>query len=223
MAIAPAAPAPLQNICSRYVLIMNMRFQMPRDARGCVAANLFFAVLPDHSTAFLAETLALGLTRVHGLKGRPMDADRLHLTLCGVRLEHGALLETVEKARAAAARVDAGPVEVSLDMARSFSHRDGSNPFVLACGNPSDGLLALRRQLGLALRMDGMGEACTGFTPHMTLSWADRMVEDSPILPVRWMARDFALVLSLVGQSRHITLGRWPLRGAPIDSAVDHA
>jgi 2'-5' RNA ligase len=191
---------------------MNMRFQIPRDARGCIAANLFFALLPDHSTAFLAETLALGLSRVHGLKGRPMDADRLHLTLCGVPLEPGALVETVERAKGAAARVAAGPVEVSLDLARSFGHGEGRHPFVLACGDPSDGLLALRRQLGLALKRDGIGDAFGGFTPHMTLLWADRMVEDSPILPVRWMARDFALVLSLAGQSRHITLGRWALR-----------
>jgi len=200
---------------------MNMRFQMPRDARGCIAANLFFALLPDHSTAFLAETLALGLSRVHGLKGRPIDADRLHLTLCGVPLENGALMETVEKARTAAMQVAAGPVEVRLDMARSFAHRDGRHPFVLSCGDQPDGLLSLRQRLGMALKTEGLdGGPQGGFTPHMTLLWADRMVEDSPILPVHWMARDFALVMSLVGQSRHIILGRWPLRGAPIDSAA---
>jgi RNA 2',3'-cyclic 3'-phosphodiesterase len=203
---------------------MNMRFQMPRDARGCIAANLFFALLPDHSTAFLAETLALGLSRVHGLKGRPIDADRLHLTLCGVPLESGALLETVEKARDAAAGIAAGPLEVCLDTARSFAHRDGRHPFVLSCGDQPDGLLCLRQRLGIALKHEGLdGGPQGGFTPHMTLLWADRMVEDSPIVPVRWTARDFALVLSLVGQSRHITLGRWPLRGAPIDSVAGRA
>jgi hypothetical protein len=33
-----------------------------------------------------------------------------------------------------------------------------------------------------------------------------------PIAPIGWPVRDFALVLSLAGQSRHIHVGRWPLQ-----------
>ena len=49
----------------------------------------------------------------------------------------------------------------------------------------------------------------SGFTPHMTLMWADRRVEDYPIAPITWQVRDFELVLSADGD--HIQLGRWPL------------
>ncbi len=190
---------------------MNMRFQMPLAGSERVAVNLFFALLPDHSTAFLAETLALGLSRVHGLKGRPLDADRLHLTLCPVPLESGALPATVEKAKAAAAQVASGPFEVCLDTVRSFAHGGTRYPFVLSSSDRAEGLLALRQRLGLALKLAGLGGTQGSFTPHMTLLWADRMVAEAPILPVCWTAREFALVLSPVGQARHITLGRWRL------------
>ena len=50
------------------------------------------------------------------------------------------------------------------------------------------------------------------FVPHMTLLYDTRMVAERPIEPMRLTVRDFALVHSLVGQSRYIELARWPLR-----------
>ena len=50
------------------------------------------------------------------------------------------------------------------------------------------------------------------FTPHLTLLWADRCVEAYPIAPITWTVRDFVLVLSLPGQSRHIHVGHWQLQ-----------
>ena len=52
----------------------------------------------------------------------------------------------------------------------------------------------------------------TGFRPHMTLIWASRRVDEYPIVPIRWTVREFVLVRSHVGQSRHEYIGRWPLR-----------
>ena len=44
------------------------------------------------------------------------------------------------------------------------------------------------------------------------IHWADSWVEQYPTLPIAWTVREFALVLSHVGQSRHEYLARWKLR-----------
>ena len=47
------------------------------------------------------------------------------------------------------------------------------------------------------------------FTPHVTLLYAERRVEEYPIEPIRWMVNEFVLVHSKNG---HAHLARWPLR-----------
>ena len=49
------------------------------------------------------------------------------------------------------------------------------------------------------------------YTPHVTLLWADRSVEEYPIAPIAWDVREFSLVLSVQGWSRHIDVARWSL------------
>jgi 2'-5' RNA ligase len=49
------------------------------------------------------------------------------------------------------------------------------------------------------------------YTPHITLLWADRCIDEYPIAPIGWTVRDFVLVMSHVGASQHIHLGRWRL------------
>ncbi len=59
------------------------------------------------------------------------------------------------------------------------------------------------RRAGLVVEQD--------FTPHITLLWADRRIEEYPIAPIGWTVREFVLTISLEGQSRHIHVARWPL------------
>jgi 2'-5' RNA ligase len=47
----------------------------------------------------------------------------------------------------------------------------------------------------------------------MTLLYDDRSVAEQAVETIGWTAREFVLVHSLLGQTRHIPLGRWPLRG----------
>ena len=46
----------------------------------------------------------------------------------------------------------------------------------------------------------------------MTLLYDRRMVAEQAVEPVHLTVREFALVHSLVRQSRHIELARWPLQ-----------
>jgi 2'-5' RNA ligase len=46
------------------------------------------------------------------------------------------------------------------------------------------------------------------FTPHVTMLYAERRVEECPIEPIRWMVNEFVLIHSRNG---HTHLARWPL------------
>ena len=50
------------------------------------------------------------------------------------------------------------------------------------------------------------------FTPHVTLSYADRRLPERPIRPISWRPDEFVLIHSEVGRSIYHTLERWPLR-----------
>lgn len=178
--------------------------------------NLFFAIRPPTSLRPGLEALAGTLWRAHGLHGWPITGQRLHCTLAPVHAPGRTLEETVLYARRAGAQMaDAKPAHtpfaVCFDWTGSFRLAGHERyPLVLRGGA---GLCALADfQRSLRLRMAAAGLAVPGsFTPHITLLWADRCVDENPVAPITWMVRDFALVMSLVGRSRHVVLARWRL------------
>jgi 2'-5' RNA ligase len=184
---------------------------VPEKARDSI--NLFFAILPEPETVAPISHLGETVCGAHKFRGKPVWPDRLHLTLLPVAGGHGGLAEIIGRARAAAMRVRAAPFEMTLDITESFYVRSESHPFVLGSGDGLQKLAALRRSLAREMAREGFHDyAHTAFTPHMTLMWADHCVDEYPISPIHWTVRDFALVMSLVGKSRHEYLARWALR-----------
>lgn len=52
----------------------------------------------------------------------------------------------------------------------------------------------------------------TALRPHVTLAYGPGFAEERLLaVPVRWTITEVVLVDSLVGQTRHVPLGRWPL------------
>ena len=49
----------------------------------------------------------------------------------------------------------------------------------------------------------------------MTLFYDPRTIMPRAIDPVRWTMTEFVLVDSLRGQTKHVPLARWQLRGEP--------
>jgi 2'-5' RNA ligase len=47
----------------------------------------------------------------------------------------------------------------------------------------------------------------------MTLLYDPRTIDPRAIDPVRWTLTEFVLVDSLRGETKHVQLARWPLRG----------
>lgn len=172
--------------------------------------GLFFALLPD---AKALERVAKTVQQIcirHRLSGRPL-LERAHVSLIGFGEHSGLPPAFVAGAAAAAATMVAAPFDVTFDRAMSFLGRP--RPLVLCGGEGMAELIAFQRALGTAIRNVGLGRVKPQFTPHMTLLYDPRGIEEHAIEPVSWTARDFVLVHSLRGQGRHIPLGRWPLRG----------
>lgn len=172
--------------------------------------KLFFAMLPPPDIGRQIESLGAHIRKARNLRGRMIEAARLHNTLAAVYAAHMPPRQLIARARAAAAGLRAPAFPVRFEWTQSFAHK-GRKPFVLSGG---DGLASLRVfQGGLREAMIRAGlPVPSGFTPHITLLWADHCVQDeAPIAPLEWTVRDFALVASLSGQSRHIHLAHWTL------------
>jgi RNA 2',3'-cyclic 3'-phosphodiesterase len=52
----------------------------------------------------------------------------------------------------------------------------------------------------------------SAFKPHVTLLRDDTYITSRPVAPVSWTVGELMLVDSLVGQSRYVVHGRWPLQ-----------
>jgi 2'-5' RNA ligase len=169
-------------------------------------ARLFLAAIPDAATAARIHRLAGVLKRAHRFSGKLIEPARLHVSLFFL----GGLPEQdIQAAHVAAADVRTEPFEVSFDRTASFRGKRGSRPFVLVGDNGLQRLISFREMLGAALLQRGLRRlANTNFTPHVTLLYDARSVEEYPIEPISWTVREFVLIRSLRGHDR---LARWPL------------
>jgi 2'-5' RNA ligase len=175
--------------------------------------RLFFAVFPDAAAAARIAGLAASLRATHGLHGRPVREDRLHVTLFHLGDYRGLPPGLVDEAMQAAGKVRVPPFEAVFDGASSFAARARNRPFVLRGGDAGTaGIERLHAALGERLGATRLARwARPAFVPHVTLLYDDRAVDPQAIEPVAWTVREFVLVHSLVGRTEHRVLARWPL------------
>ena len=183
----------------------------PLAHSGDIPVHLFFALLPPPDVCPAIDQLGMTLQRAHRLNGRRIGKAQQHATLASLYHPCSPLTETIARARSVAADIQHPPFPLSFEWSESFRLHRRRHPLVLRGDQGLRALVGFRREI--RARMTRAGFAVTpSFTPHLTLLWADDCVEAHPLAPIGWTARDFALVLSLVGQSRHIHLARWPLQ-----------
>ena len=73
---------------------------------------------------------------------------------------------------------------------------------------------AFQKALGLSMAHAGLGkQVARQFNPHVTLLYDRALAPEAPVEPVSWTVSEFVLIHSLLGQTRHIVLGRWALQG----------
>jgi RNA 2',3'-cyclic 3'-phosphodiesterase len=177
------------------------------DHNASSTARLFLAAVPDGETAQRIHRLAGALRRAHKFDGKIVEPDRLHISLFFLG---GSPNLIARIACEAAAEVRAPPFEVLFDRSASFRGRPGNRPFVLVGDDGLERLRCFRRTLGVAMAGRGFHYlAKKDFTPHITLLYAERAVEEHPIEPICWTVNEFVLIRSRHG---HAHLARWPLR-----------
>jgi 2'-5' RNA ligase len=174
--------------------------------------RLFFAVFPGASAAQRIARLGEELRYRHGLRGKALASDRLHVSLHHVgdyvRPPDGTI---VAAACDVAASVRMPSFAVEFNSAVSFRGRRDNQPFVLHGDDGIIGLTMLQQSLGAAMEKAGLGRSAVRYTPHVTLMYADRFVAEQAVGPVGWTVREFVLVHSLLGRSRYRPLGRFAL------------
>ena len=173
-----------------------------------VPVKLFFAIRPDAEAGAAIEKLGARLKTAHRLRGRAIGRERLHNTLAAVH-DTGSITEKIARARAIGDRLWHRRFCVRFDWTGSF-RGDHGHPFVLRGEEGLEPLTEFREALRARMLRAGLGVE-RGFTPHVTLLWADHCVEDYPVAPIAWTVREFVLTLSFQGYCRHIDVARWPL------------
>jgi len=171
--------------------------------------KLFFAIRPDAEAGVVISALGARLKTAHRLRGSAIARERLHNTLAAVH-DTGTIGENIARAKAVADRLRQRRFSVRFDCTGSFTGGHRGHPFVLRGEEGLASLWEFRERLRTEMLQAGFAVA-RGFTPHVTLLWAERPVEDYPIAPISWTVREFVLTASLQGHSRHIDIGRWPL------------
>jgi RNA 2',3'-cyclic 3'-phosphodiesterase len=183
--------------------------------------RLFFALFPSEEAIPHIVKTSQQLRDEHGLTGKSLSNDRLHITLHHVGDYEGGLPDgLVETAQEVASQIAMPAFEVTFDRAMSFSGSPKNKLFVLRGNERDDGglaaLMAFQKVFYLAMCLAGLQgpRANAKFAPHVTLMYDSQGVPEQTVEPIRWTAHDFVLVHSLLGQTKHIHLGRWPSRSS---------
>ena len=177
------------------------------EAEGHVRqrARLFFALWPEPQVQAALAELGRGLQ--HGLGGKPVRQESIHLTLAFLG---DVAVEKMSDVEAAAARAAFEPFSFTLDAAGCWKHNG------IAWIGPSvtpQPLLELAGSLAGALLDAGFHVDGRPYAAHVTVLRKARCKPlDLTIAPVHWLASEFVLVRSELNAegSRYSVFGRWP-------------
>lgn len=176
-----------------------------------VSDRLFYALLPDVESAGQIVEFARRLRADHHPRGALIPSERLHVTLAFLGDFAGLPKGIVSSALAAGEQLDETPFDVTFDRLQKFGH--DKQAVVLRGEEVAAGVNEFRRRLVGAMRRQGLKLAGPpGFTAHITVMYDDGPIVEEQVAPVSWKAKEFVLVRSLIGKSRHEILGRWPLQ-----------
>jgi 2'-5' RNA ligase len=194
------------------------RAQMGLPGIGTPAEEtIFFALHPPADAADIACRTVGDFASAHGLVGRFLARDRLHVSLLCLCKRSSLTQEVIDAAVAAARSVRIKPFEIGFDRISRFG-RDGVDgqvrnwPVVLR-GGKHDQLQALYGILCDALeRANIINSRRIAFVPHMTMFYGNVGSINEMISPVNWTVGRFSLIRSFHGASRHEICETFELR-----------
>jgi 2'-5' RNA ligase len=176
--------------------------------------GFFFALLPDEPARACIAGVSERFRKSHRVDGAVVDPQEFHITLCPMGSPDRPILSIEASLIAAAEQVKAVAFPLSLDSAMRFSLKESRFPFVLCADSAATApLLQLRQALATAQRQVGLPVGgVSSYMPHVTLLQGHAIdpIQEA-IAPITWQVRDFVLIRSFFGQSRHEVVQRWPL------------
>jgi RNA 2',3'-cyclic 3'-phosphodiesterase len=170
---------------------------------------LLFALVPDASAASRLVEIGRALRLKHGLTGKLLAAEHLHLPLIGLVTRADPPLGLVDLAMQAAAAIRMPAFEVALDRARSLAGL--RRPLVLYGDEGVRGARVLQLAIEIAMRELGIGAAGRRYGPHVLVLDGWRGITEEAIEPVRWTATEFVLLHRQPERGGSVVLGRWAL------------
>lgn len=176
-----------------------------------LANVVFLAIKPDTVAGGRVKLLAHQLKRQFSLRGEPMDASRLHVTLQKLGEFAGDIPPgLVTSACEAAARIAVPAFDLAFDEVMNLENP--MDPVVVLCGSNSDQAIApLWSALVSSLARVGIKSPAKLSISHMTLIYGSSAIQKHQVDPVGWRVDELVLVHSLIGRGQHIHLGNWSL------------
>jgi RNA 2',3'-cyclic 3'-phosphodiesterase len=188
--------------------------------------SLFFALLPDPDTAQRIFATGERLRAVHGLHGRALPPERLHLTLHYLGEYAGIPPGLLRQAHAAGQALAAVPFELGFDRIASFGGRSRTRPLVLLGDGEPPALRRLREALQRQLARQGVATRVEPtFVAHVTLAYDEQALAPQAVPELRWSVAALSLIRSVQGQGRYLHEASWPLSAkatqpAPVDAVA---
>jgi 2'-5' RNA ligase len=177
---------------------------------GC---KLFFALRPDEASAQRIASFVTAEHAARGLQARLRPSRIFHITLHYLGGFDGEPdPEVVERAARGASEVMRSSFEVGFDRFMSWGGA-GHHPFVLTGGQGLEPVRELHDVVVDRLAAQGLARPAREHVPHLTLRYDTCPAPAWPVALPGWVAREFVLVRSPQGQTRHEVLARWPLQG----------
>lgn len=172
----------------------------PRDK------HLILMIYLDQQAKSAARAAGRRYQADHQLGGAVFNPDLMHITLGHFDYWDQVPQSLIDRISRAAGRLDVAPFEVAFDQIGGFPRN-----VVLRGGEGLGALEAFQAGLRQALAWEKLDSANLAFTPHVTVLYGQPGAVVTPIEPVTWTVREFALVVSHQGQGRHEVLARYPL------------
>ena len=178
----------------------------------------YFTLLPPPLQAQNIERGAQLLARRYGAR-YPTRADRLHVSLNGIRRGAELEQERLDDALEAGAAISRPGFDVVFDTVKTFAGNSRSKtggranvPTVLTCSNGAREVVALYGDIRREMQRCGLVVDRASFVPHLTIWYGPERVPDLPLRrPFRWPVRQFWLVHTFAGQKRPEYIEEWPL------------
>lgn len=171
---------------------------MPMEARP--NERLFAALHPTRGVAEEAYALCPP-------GGRPVDLERLHVTIAWLGDFPELPDAIVRRSGQALSDVRLPTCHVAFDRLIG-----GRRSTLLLPSEPLIGVVGLQRQIAGAFARAGIPLPKRPPNPHMTLRYPGCAV-DEPIDILSWRAKELVLIWSRLDRHEHIPLVRWPLHG----------